>query len=49
MVNRTVPDAELYLYGTRERQDDEKISDLDEYHSITPLFENIQQEGIRIK
>jgi len=93
VVNRTAPDAELYLYGSRARQDAKKISDWDllillnankisfgfetrfmdefydlevepgevispliytkadwnENHSITPLFENIQKEGIRIK
>ena len=93
VVNRTAPDAELYLYGSRARQDAKKISDWDllillnaknvsfgfetkfmdefydleietgeiispliytktdwdENHSITPLFENIQREGIRIK
>jgi predicted nucleotidyltransferase len=93
VVNRTAPDAELYLYGSRARQNAEKFSDWDllillnakkvsfgfetkfmdefydlevetgeiispliytksdwdENHSITPLFENIQREGIRIK
>ncbi len=93
VVSRTAPDAELYLYGSRARQDAKKASDWDllillnaknisfgietkfmdefydlevetgeiispliytktdwdENHSITPLFENIQREGIRIK
>ncbi len=29
VVNRTAPDAELYLYGSRARQDAKKISDWD--------------------
>jgi predicted nucleotidyltransferase len=93
VVNRTAPDSEIYLYGSRARQDAKNISDWDllillntkkvsfrfetqfmdefydlevetgeiispliytktdwnENHSITPLFENIQNEGIRIK
>ena len=93
LVNKKAPDSELYLYGSRARQDAKKISDwdllillntknisfgfetsfMDEFynleietgavispliysktdwlnkHSITPLFENIQKEGIRIK
>jgi predicted nucleotidyltransferase len=93
VVNRTAPDAELYLYGSRARHDAKEISDwdllillntkkisfsfetrfMDEFydlevetgeiispliytktdwdqnHSVTPLFENIQKEGIRIK
>ena len=93
LVNKTAPDSELYLYGSRARQDAKKISDwdilvllniqnvsfgdetrfMDEFydleietgavispliysktdwlnnHSFTPLFENIQKEGIRIK
>ena len=93
LVNKTAPDSELYLYGSRARQDAKKISDwdilvllntknvsfgvetrfMDEFydleietgaiispliytktdwlknHSITPLFENIEKEGIRIK
>lgn len=93
LVNRTAPDSEIFLYGSRARQDPSKISDWDllillnsknisfgfetrimdefydlevetgeiiapliytktdwiENHSITPLFENIQKEGIRIK
>jgi len=93
LVNETAPDAEIYLYGSRARQNATKISDWDllillnlknisfgietrfmddfydlevetgeiispliysksdwdENHSITPLFENIQKEGIRLK
>jgi len=93
VVNRTAPDSEIFLYGSRARRDAKKISDWDllillntkyisfgfetrfmdefydleietgeiispliytktdwdENHSITPLFENIQKEGIRIK
>jgi predicted nucleotidyltransferase len=93
MANRTVPDAEVYLYGSRARGTAHKLSDWDvlvllnsatvsfefetnlmnkffeleletgeiispmiysrqewnEKYSITPLFENIQREGIRIK
>jgi len=93
MANRTVPDAEVYLYGSRARGTAHKLSDWDvlvllnsanisfefetslmneffeleletgeiispmiysrqewnEKYSITPLFENIQKEGIRIK
>ena len=93
VVNRTAPDSEIYLYGSRARQDAKKISvwdilrllntkkvsfrfetqfmdefydlevetgeiisplfytktDWNENHLITPLFENIQKEGIRIK
>jgi predicted nucleotidyltransferase len=93
VVNRTAPEAELYLYGSRARHDAKQISDWDllillnaknvsfgfetkfmdefydlevetgaiispliytksdwnENHAITPLFENIQREGIRIK
>ena len=93
VVNRTAPDSEIYLYGSRARQDAKNISDWDllillntkkvsfrfetqfmdefydlevetgeiispliytktdwnEKHLITPLFENIQKEGIRIK
>lgn len=93
MANKTVPDAEVYLYGSRARGTAHKLSDWDvlvllnsvnisfefetnlmnkffeleletgeiispmiysrqewnEKYSITPLFENIQREGIRIK
>jgi len=93
VVNRTAPDSEIYLYGSRARGDSNKLSDWDllillnspnisfdfetrfmdefyeieletgeiispliytkidwnENHSITPLFENIQKEGVRIK
>lgn len=93
MANRTVPDAEVYLYGSRARGTAHKLSDWDvlvllnsvnisfefetnlmdefyeialetgevispmiysrqewnEKYSITPLFENIKKEGIRIK
>ena len=93
LVNETAPAAEIYLYGSRARQNATKISDWDllillnlknisfgietrfmddfydlevetgeiispliysksdwdENHSITPLFENIQKEGIRLK
>jgi uncharacterized protein len=93
VVNKTAPDSEIYLYGSRARQDAKKLSDWDllillntkkisfsfetkimdkfyelevetgeiispliytktdwdQNHSITPLFENIQKEGIRIK
>ncbi|MCX6251609.1 MAG: nucleotidyltransferase domain-containing protein [Bacteroidetes bacterium] len=93
VVNRTAPDSEIYLYGSRARQEAKQWSDWDllillntnnisfgfetkfmdefydlevetgeifspliytktewnEHHSITPLFEKIQKEGIRIK
>jgi predicted nucleotidyltransferase len=93
VVNKTAPDSEIYLYGSRARGDAKKLSDWDililihmenisfdletqfmdefyeleietgesispliyskndwiENHSITPLFENIQKEGVRIK
>ena len=92
-INKTAPDSEVYLYGSRARGNAKKISDWDllvllnspylsfdfetkimdsfydleletgeiispliyekkdwfEKHSITPLFENIENEGIRIK
>ena len=93
VVAKNDPDSEIYLYGSRARGDEKKVSDWDllillnrqsisfdletrfmddlyeieletgevispliyakkdwvENHSITPLFENIQKEGIRIK
>jgi uncharacterized protein len=93
VVNKTAPDSEIYLYGSRARQEAKTLSDWDllilldrknvpfifetkfmdefydlevetgeifspliytktewnEHHSVTPLFENIQKEGIRIK
>ena len=93
VVNKTAPDSEIYLYGSRARGDAKKLSDWDvlillnmqnisfdyetsfmdefyeieletgeiispliygkndwnENHSITPLFKNIQKEGVRIK
>ena len=92
-INKTVPDSEIYLYGSRARGDYKKMSDWDllillnsknipfslekklidnlfeieletgevfspviysksewiNKYSITPLFENIEKEGIRIK
>lgn len=92
-VNKTAPDSEVYLYGSRARGNAKKLSDwdllillnepnvtfdfetkfMDEFyeleletgeiispliyskrdwrsnHSITPLFENIQKEGVRLK
>jgi predicted nucleotidyltransferase len=92
VVNKTAPDSELYLYGSRARGHSKKLSDWDllillqdrkvsfdfetsfmdalyeveletgavispliysktdweEKHYFTPLFENIQQEGIRL-
>lgn len=92
-INKTAPDSEVYLYGSRARGNAKDISDWDllvllnlpylsfdfetkimdsiydleletgeiispliyakkdwfEKHSITPLFENIENEGIRIK
>jgi len=93
VVNKNEPDSEIYLYGSRARGDEKKLSDWDllillnrqkisfdfetkfmdefyeleletgqvispliyskiewnENHSITPLYENIKNEGIRIK
>ena len=93
VVNDNAPDSEVYLYGSRARDDAKRLSDwdllillnrenipfdfetkfMDEFyeieletgevispliyskndwavnHSITPLFENIQKEGVRIK
>jgi predicted nucleotidyltransferase len=93
VVDKSAPDAELYLYGSRARKEATNLSDWDllillntnrisfdfetafmdefynievetgeiispliytktdwnENHSITPLFENISKEGIRIK
>lgn len=93
LVNKTAPDSEVYLYGSRARGDAKKLSDwdilillnrqnisfdfetkfMDEFyeleletgeiisplfysktdwdanHSVTPLFENIQKDGVRIK
>ena len=92
-INKTAPDSEIYLYGSRARGDHNKISDWDllillnaenisfsletklidalfnieletgevfspliyskkeweHKYSITPLFKNIDKEGIRIK
>ncbi|NOY37616.1 MAG: nucleotidyltransferase domain-containing protein [Chlorobi bacterium] len=92
-INKTVPDSEVYLYGSRARGDSGKLSDWDllillnsenipfsletrlinnlfevelntgqvfspiiysknewkKKYSITPLFKNIEKEGIRIK
>ena len=92
-INKTAPDSEVYLYGSRARGDYKKMSDWDllillnsknipfalekklidnlfeieletgevfspviysksewiNKYSITPLFENIEKEGIRIK
>ena len=39
VINRTAPDAELYLYAFRARQDAKQISYWDENHSIPSLFE----------
>ncbi len=93
LVNRTAPDSEVYLYGSRARGNARKLSDwdllillnsgnisfdfetkfMDEFyeleletgeifspliytkndwklnHSITPLYENIEREGVRLK
>lgn len=93
VANKTAPDSEVYLYGSRARRNAKKLSDwdllillksanisfdfetkfMDEFYEIeletgaiispliyskqqwmedyisTPLFENIQKEGIRIK
>ena len=93
VANKTAPDSEVYLYGSRAREKARKLSDWDllillksanisfdfekkfmdelyeieletgeiisplfyskqqwqEDYSATPLFENIQKEGIRIK
>ncbi|MCK4664824.1 MAG: nucleotidyltransferase domain-containing protein [Bacteroidales bacterium] len=93
VINKTAPDSEIYLYGSRARDNANKLSDWDvlilinsknisfnfetkimdefyeleletgeiispliysksewiEHHSITPLYENIQKEGVRIK
>ena len=46
LVNRTAPDAELYLYGPgQERMRKKYLIGICWYC----LFENIQREGIRIK
>ncbi len=93
VVNKTAPDSEIYLYGSRARGDAKNLSDwdvlillnvknisfdfetklMDEFYEIeletgeiitplicsktdwienyfkTPLFENIQKDGVRIK
>lgn len=93
VVNTTVPNSELYLYGSRARGNHDEFSDWDllilinsnkvsfdyetrimdafyeieletgevftpmvyskndwlENYSFTPLFENIQKEGVRLK
>jgi uncharacterized protein len=93
VVNRTAPDSEVYLYGSRARGNAKRLSDwdllillnkpnvpfefetkfMDEFYeleletgeiispliyskndwdsnySITPLFENIKREGVRLK
>jgi predicted nucleotidyltransferase len=93
VVNKTAPDSELFLYGSRARGDAEKISDWDllillnsehvsfdletkfmdafyeieietgeiispliytknewnDYHWLTPLYENILKDGVKIK
>lgn len=93
IVNKTAPDSEVYLYGSRARGDSKKLSDWDllillnsknisfefetrfmnefydleletgelispliyskkdwdSSHFITPLYENIKKEGIKIK
>ena len=93
VVDKTAPDSEIFLYGSRARGNSKKYSDWDllillnatsisfdfetkfmdefyeieietgevispliyshkdwfENHSMTPLFENIQKEGLRIK
>ena len=93
VVNNNAPDSEVYLYGSRVRDDAKPLSDwdllillnqqnipfdfeirfMDEFyeieletgeiispliysksdwfdkHSITPLYENIKREGVRIK
>lgn len=93
VVEKTAPDSEIFLYGSRARGDSSKQSDwdllillnstalsidletkfMDEFyeieietgevispliyshndwidnHSVTPLFENIQKEGLRLK
>jgi uncharacterized protein len=93
VVNKTAPDSEVYLYGSRARGNAKRLSDwdllillnkpnvpfefetkfMDEFYeleletgeiispliyskkdwdsnySITPLFENIKREGVRLK
>jgi uncharacterized protein len=93
VVNKTAPDSEVYLYGSRARGNAKRLSDwdllillnkpnvpfefetkfMDEFYeleletgeiispliyskkdwdsnySITPLFENIKKEGVRLK
>jgi uncharacterized protein len=93
VVNKTAPDSEVYLYGSRARGNTKRLSDwdllillnkpnvpfefetkfMDEFYeleletgeiispliyskndwdsnySITPLFENIKREGVRLK
>jgi predicted nucleotidyltransferase len=93
VVNRTAPNSDIYLYGSRARGDFKAHSDWDllillnlqnisfdfetkimdkfyeleietgevispliytkadwnENHSVTPLFENVQKEGVRLK
>lgn len=92
-INNTAPDSEVFLFGSRARQDSKRTSDWDllilldikslsfdyetkimdifydieletgeiispliysksdwrDKYSITPLYENIEKEGIRIK
>ncbi len=92
-INKTAPDSEIFLFGSRARGNSKKISDWDllillnlpswsfdfdtkimdsfydleletgeiispliysknewlKKHSVTPLFETIEKEGIRIK
>jgi hypothetical protein len=49
IVNINDPDSEVYLYGSRARGDAKLLSDWKTNHPITPLFQNIQKEGVRLK